>query len=159
VLGSYRNHEFTVDGAPTGASWPANFGAWAGDMAYDAGRGWMCQVNVGGDNGITCWDPNTGTVVGSITGAFPWTNWSQRGLAYRPDDDTFYIGGWNDGILYHIAGFSHPTPGSLIGQCAPPDGAISGLAWNPAADHAGPSEPRLRWRRIGDGRGRQLVDD
>jgi subtilisin family serine protease len=134
VFNSPRNHQFTVDGAPTGVSWPANFGgAWVADMAYDTGRGWMCQVNVGGDNGIYCWDPNTGSVVGSITGAFPWTSVSQRGLAYRPDDDTFYIGGWNDGTLYHIAGFGHPTPGALISQCEPPSGDISGLAWNPAA--------------------------
>jgi hypothetical protein len=68
----------------------------------------------------------------SITGAFPWTSISQRGLAYRPDDDTYYIGGWNEGVLYHVAGFSHPTPGAVISQCNPADGDISGLTWNPA---------------------------
>jgi hypothetical protein len=101
-------------------------------MAYDAGRGLMCQVNVGGDNGIYCWNPVTGGVVNSITGAFPWTGISQRGLAYRPDDDTFYIGGWNEGILYHVKGLSYADKGAVISQCSPPDPNISGLAWNPA---------------------------
>jgi hypothetical protein len=106
-------------------------GAWPGDMAL-AGPNEMCQVNVGGDNGIYCWDTSTGASTRHIAGAFPWTGISQRGLAYRPDDDTFYIGGWNEGILYHVAGFSHATPGQVLGQCSPADPNISGLAWNPA---------------------------
>jgi len=122
--------EFSEDGTPTGVQWPTGWvGAWPGDMAYDAGRGWMCQVNVGGDNGIYCWDPDTGEITGTITGDFSWI--SQRGLAYRPDDDSFYVGGWNEGRLYHVAGFSHPTPGAVLDSCYPPDYAISGLAWNP----------------------------
>jgi subtilisin family serine protease len=133
VPSNNNNHEFTPFGVPTGRMWHAGWaGVWPGDMAYDAGRGLMCQVNVGGDNGIYCWDPNTGTVSDSITGAFPWTSISQRGLAYRPDDDTFYIGGWNEGIVYHVKGLSYPDKGAVIGQCNPPDGNISGLTWNPA---------------------------
>jgi subtilisin family serine protease len=125
------NKEFTVDGAETGRSWPTPWnGVWPGDMAYVDSLGLMCQVNVGGDNGIYCWDPDTGEVVESITGSFPWTGISQRGLAYRPDDDSFYIGGWNEGIVYHVAGLSHPTPGEVLGQCNPADPNISGLAWN-----------------------------
>jgi len=128
-----RNHEFTVLGVPTGRSWPAPWaGAWPGDMALDSTRNLMCQVNVGGDNGIYCWNINTGAVAGSITGSFPWTTISQRGLAYRPDDDTFYIGGWNQGVLYHVKGLSYPDKGAVISQCNPPDPNISGLAWNPA---------------------------
>ena len=123
---------FDVNGNALGPSYDCPYGgAWCGDMAYDTSNGWMCSVNVGGDNGIYCWDPATGATVGSITGAFPWTVISQRGLAYRPDDDSFYIGGWNQGILYHVAGFSHATPGAVLDQCTPPDGGISGLAWNP----------------------------
>jgi len=128
-----RNHEFSVTGSASGRSWTTPWvGTWPGDMAYDAGRDVMCQVNVGGDNGIYCWDPDTGTVVDSITGSFPWTSISQRGLAYRADDDTFYIGGWNQGILYHVKGLSHPDKGAVISSCTPPDGNISGLAWNSA---------------------------
>jgi hypothetical protein len=125
------NHEFTVDGLLTRRRWTTPWTMyWPADMAYDAGRGLMCQVNVGGDNGIHCWEPATGNVVVSITG--PWTGVSQRGLAYRPDDDTFYIGGWNEGIIYHVKGLSHPDRGEVIAQCMPPDGSISGLAWNPS---------------------------
>ena len=102
-------------------------------MAYVPGRGLLCQVNVGGDNGIYCMDPATGNVVSSITGAFQWTATSQRGLAYRSDDDSFYIGGWNEGIVYHIAGLSSSQPGQVLGTCMPGDGAISGLAYNSAA--------------------------
>lgn len=130
--GSRRyNHEFTVAGAATGRTWPTPWaGEWAADMAYDSGRGLMCQLAVGGDNGIHCWNPLTGEEVESITGPLPWTGISQRGLAYRADDDTFYVGGWNEGIIYHVKGLSHADPGAVISQCSPPDNAISGLAWN-----------------------------
>jgi hypothetical protein len=129
---SCTNNKFAVTGPPPLASFPNGWaGAWPGDMAL-MGPNEMCQVNVGGDNGIYCWDTATGTQTRHITGAFPWTSISQRGLAYRPDDDSFYIGGWNQGILYHVAGFSHPTPGAVLSQCNAPDFNISGLAWNPA---------------------------
>jgi hypothetical protein len=131
-LSSCHNAEFDVFGTPTGRDWPADWaGDWNGDIAYDSAHGLHCQVNVGGDNGIYCWDPDTGNVVDSITSG-PWTGISQRGLAYRPDDDTFYIGGWNEGILYHIKGLSYPDKGAVISQCSPPDGNISGLTWNSA---------------------------
>jgi len=129
---SCSNNKFDVGGPPPLASFPNGFaGAWPGDMAL-MGSNEMCQVNVGGDNGIYCWDTSTGAGTRHIAGSFPWTGISQRGLAYRPDDDSFYIGGWNEGILYHVAGFSHPTPGAVLGQCSPADPNISGLAWNPA---------------------------
>ena len=127
------NHEFLVDGTPTGTSYTTPWaGAWPADMAPGSAPNEMCQLDVGGDNGIHCWDTNSGATTRSITGSFPWTGISQRGLAYRPDDDSFYVGGWNEGILYHVAGFSHATPGAVLGQCSPADPNISGLAWNPA---------------------------
>ena len=128
-----ENHEYTTDGTPTGVVHAAPWsGDWAADMAYDAGRGWMCQVAVGADNGIYCWDPATGEVQDSLADD-PWAGISQRGLAYNPDDDTFYIGGWNEGIIYHVAGLSHPTPGETLSQCNPDDPNISGLAYNNSA--------------------------
>jgi subtilisin family serine protease len=127
-----RNHEFSVMGAATGRNWPAPWaGAWPGDMALDTTNNCMAQVNVGGDNGIYCWSIATGAVVYSITGAFPWTGISQRGLAYRPDDNSFYIGGWNEGVVYHVRGRG-AGQGEVIGSCNPSDFNISGLAWNPA---------------------------
>ena len=126
-----QNWEYTTVGAQTGRHWPSTWaGFWPGDMSPGP-SGSICQVNVGGDNGIYCWNPNTGAVVGSITSG-PWTGISQRGLAYRPDDDSFYIGGWNEGIVYHVKGLSYADKGAVIGQCNPSDPNISGLTWNPA---------------------------
>jgi subtilisin family serine protease len=126
------NAEFGTDGTPTGvihdADWVAD---WHGDMAFDAGRGWMWQVQIGGDNGIVGWDVATGEVQQTLTGS-PWSSISQRGVAYDPADDVFYVGGWNEGIVYRVAGPSHPTPGETLSQCNPADPAISGLAWNSA---------------------------
>ena len=122
--------EFTVDGTPTGNSfeepWIEAFG---GDMAFDAGRNLLWQVNIGGDNGIYGLDPADGSVEEVVTGS-PWASVDQRGLAYDPAADVFYIGGWNEGIVYRVAGPSHPTPGETLNQCQPADPNISGLAWN-----------------------------
>ena len=92
------------------------------------------QLDVGGTNGIYCWDPATGNVTGSITAALPWTATSQRGLAYSEEDDTFYVGGWNEGVIYHVKGLSYSDKGAVISQCAPPDPSISGLAYNGSAN-------------------------
>ena len=125
------DYEFTIDGVPTGRAWPAAWvGSWIADMTYLPGPKLLCQVNVGGDRGIYCWSPETGAMAGSIVGAFPWTLKSQRGLAYRAADDTFYIGGWTEGIIYRIKGLSYPDRGAVISQCTPADHNISGLAYN-----------------------------
>lgn len=108
---------------------PATAGEWPADMALDTSRNDMCQVTVGGDNNIRCWNRADGETTATISG--PWNQVSQRGLAYRADDDTFYIGGWNEGIIYHVKGRSYPDPGAVISQCVPSDWAISGLAWSP----------------------------
>jgi subtilisin family serine protease len=130
-----QNHEFTTSGEPTGlvhsTPWAEAFG---GDMAYDPSRDLMCQVAVGGDNGIHCWNATSGEVEETIGGSFPWTQISQRGLAYRESDDTFYIGGWNEGVIYHIKGLSYDEPGAVISSCSPADGDISGLAFNESSE-------------------------
>ncbi|MPZ29083.1 MAG: S8 family serine peptidase, partial [Micromonosporaceae bacterium] len=130
------NTEFTVNGDLTGTSHSTSpwVGTWPGDMAL-LSDGEMCQVNVGGDNGIYCWNTGSGDVTRSITGSFAWTSISQRGLAYRPDDDTFYIGGWNQDTFYHVRGFSHANPGEVLNECVlGPATGISGLAWNPTVE-------------------------
>jgi subtilisin family serine protease len=130
-LSMLNNVEFTEDGTPTGRQWSASWSTgWPADMAYDFAHNQMCQVSVGGDNGIYCWDLVTGGLTGSITGSLPWTATSQRGLAYRPDDDSFYVGGWNEGVIYHIKGLSASDKGAVLSTCMPPDGMISGLAYN-----------------------------
>lgn len=121
--------QFSPSGTPTGAVITTTFGEWAGDMAFDRGRNLIWQVAVGGDNGIYGLDPSDGSVEQVITGS-PWSSTSQRGLAYDPVADVFYIGGWNEGIVYRVAGPSHTTPGETLSQCQPADPNISGLAWN-----------------------------
>jgi hypothetical protein len=93
----------------------------------------MCQVAVGGDNGIYCWNTSSGAVEEAITG-FPWSNVPQFGLAYRSGDDSFFVGGWNEGVIYQVAGPSYDDPGAVLGSCSPPDGDISGLAYNESMD-------------------------
>jgi hypothetical protein len=128
------NKEFTTDGTATGRQWPETWaGEWAADMAYDINHDLICQVSVGGDNGIYCWKADTGAVADKITGSFPWTQFSQRGLAYRSDDDSFYVGGWNDGTIYHIKGLGATNRGTVISSCTPADSAIAGLTYNAAA--------------------------
>jgi hypothetical protein len=130
-----RNTEFTTDGAATGLKWPTPWaGQWGADMTTDTLRGLVCQLGVGGDNGIHCWTSATGVESDKIVGNFPWTATSQRGLAYRPDDDSFYVGGWNDGTIYHVKGLAAADKGTVISSCRPADGNIAGLAFNSAAN-------------------------
>jgi len=130
--------EFTPEGMGTGVSRDTSTnGAWVADMTYDSTHGLVCQVNVGGTGGlpncISCWDPSTGLVVTNITGT--WTNYSQRGIAYRPDNDTFYIGNWftypGTGLIRQIKGLSWDVPGQILAEWMPLDPNIAGLAWNP----------------------------
>ncbi len=127
----YANHIVTPEGVHTGKMLDAYWaGAWPGDMAYDPNHELMWQVNVGGDNGIYGLDPATGAVVESITSGGAWTTVSQRGLAYDDETDTFYIGGWNQDIVYHIKGLSWDEPGATIDQWYFPV-SIGGMAWHP----------------------------
>ncbi|WP_075740213.1 MULTISPECIES: S8 family serine peptidase [Actinoalloteichus] len=127
------NTEFGTDGGPTGRSHDADWAtSWNADLAYDTRNDLFCQVNVGGDNGIHCWDESDGDVGYNITGS-PWSAISQRGLAYRADDDSFYIGGWNEGVIYHVAGSSHAEPGTMLGRCTAPETGVAGLAYHPEA--------------------------
>jgi hypothetical protein len=129
--GAMRNGHFTDGGTLDRLMVAPWTGGWPADMAYLPDRDLMCQVRVGGDNGIHCWHPETGAPVASIAGTFPWTRNGQRGLAYRPDDDTFYVAGW-EGVVYHVRGLSHSVPGEVLDRCQPDEPNISGLGWNTA---------------------------
>lgn len=120
---------FSADGERGGEFGIGPVGEWGADIAFDTERNLIWQAAVGGDNGIYGLDPADGSVEQVITGS-PWDNISQRGLAYDPGADVFYIGGWNEGIVYKVAGPSWSTPGETLNQCSPPDWAISGLAFN-----------------------------
>lgn len=128
-------HWFTREGGPLDSFNLTNNG-WFADLTYDSTHGLLCCLVVGGiapyTNNIVCLDPATGTVITNITG--PWTTTSQRGVAYRPDNDTFYVGGWNQGIIYNIKGLSWDVPGAVLSQFSPFPQSIAGLAWN-ATEH------------------------
>ncbi|HJX36987.1 MAG TPA: S8 family serine peptidase, partial [Anaerolineae bacterium] len=130
-----RDYQVTVDGNLTGVEFDTSWaGEWAADFAWDDNGGMLWQVNVGGDNCIYGLDPADGTVLGTICDPDGVWNWiSQRGLAYRGDTDTFYIGGWNEDIVYHVKGPSWENPGEILDQFPLPV-FISGLAWHPDGD-------------------------
>jgi len=131
------DHIVTADGRYAGTSWVADLGGeWAADMAFDGKYIW--QVNVGGDNGIYKMDPNTGEILGSIWNE-TWAHTSQRGLAYNPNDDTFYIGGWNEKIVYKIKGENWDNPGEVVDSWGLVDAKempvwIAGLSYHPDAN-------------------------
>jgi hypothetical protein len=114
-------------GNKTGVTITINVGqSWIGDMAVE--NGYLYAVMVGGPNTIEVVDLSTGNVVNSIGGVF--TSISQRGLAYDPVYDVFFIGGWNEDIIYRLNG-----TGGLIDQFS--FSGVSGLEWHPQGGPAG----------------------
>ncbi|TPV92266.1 MAG: hypothetical protein B7733_26475 [Myxococcales bacterium FL481] len=125
------NQDFSVEGVPQGHAFAASWAEiWPGDMTHDPTRDLICQLSVGYSAGIFCWDPGTGEVEARIDGDFAWSATSQRGLAYRASDDSFYTGGWNEGVVYHIAGLSHAQPGEVLSSCQPADQQLAGMAYD-----------------------------
>lgn len=126
------NIEFTVDGAPTGRRHQLLESTDVAGLSYDFGRDLMCQPALNGLTGLTsiqCWNRDTGAVVRSISSNGGWSREFPRGIAYRDDDDSFYVGSFS-GTIYHVAGLSADSPGELLGSCRPADGSIADLAWN-----------------------------
>ncbi|SCF07763.1 Serine protease, subtilisin family [Micromonospora coriariae] len=118
---------FTTDGRSLGKG-VLPIGGWPSDMAYVPNRDLMCapKMSFVGDLPIVCFDPDTLEVKENITG--PWAGKLYYGLAHRASDDTFYLSG--DGVIRHLAGLSHPQPGSVLGECTPPIPWMTGLALN-----------------------------
>jgi hypothetical protein len=127
--GDDNDHRFLADGTDTGDTISeAGVGLWAGDGAYNLATGKFWRVAVGGDNCLYEFDPvaleQTGnTICGS------WTAISQRGLAFDLGTNTFYVGGWNELIVYHIDLDGNVIDSKDVGI------AISGLAFNAANGH------------------------
>ena len=87
-------------------------------------------MNVGGDNCTYELNPANGNVLSTICDPDGiWNATSQRGLAYDAGTDTFYVGGWNDDIVYHIQGPTLANPGEIINQFD--FNGIAGLALAP----------------------------
>ncbi len=127
-----RNMKYNADGTFSGTYFPNTWaGAWGGDMTYDGRYIW--QVNVGGDNDLYQWDPYTGAVVGTISDPTGyWDYISQRGVGYDAALDIFYIGGWNDNLIYEIKGQSWDNPGEIIRAWSDPFGGLAGISFDPA---------------------------
>ena len=72
-------------------------------MAYDTARGLIWQVNVGGDNGLYGIDPSDGSVV-QVDHRRAVEQHQPARPRLRRRADVFYVGGWNEGIVYRVAG-------------------------------------------------------
>ena len=125
--GDDYDYEFTATGTQTGRKVQAVFGgSWAADMTQADAAGMLWQMNVGGDNCIYEIDPNSGGTGNKICPAF---GTSERGLAYDPDSDTFFAGGWNDFTVFRF-----DRTGTILQQVNT-GLSISGLAYNPDTQH------------------------
>ena len=127
--GDGLDYVFLPDGTNTGDTLDlhSSGGAWQADGTYNQRTGTIWQVNVGGDNCLFEIDPVTKAITGrKICG--PW-HYSERGVAYDYVTDTYYVGGWEDTVVYHI-----DSAGNLLDSqyTAIP---ISGLAYNPSTGH------------------------
>jgi hypothetical protein len=91
--------------------------------------GMLWRVNVGGDNCLYELDPFFRVPTGNKICVLPWAGISQRGLAYDVLTDTYYVGGWNDGVIYHIDGAGDILESTYVGL------PISGLAYHTRTGH------------------------
>ncbi len=127
--GTDLDYEFTRDGVATGATIDTSpwAGVFAADMAFDPISGMLWQLDVGGINCIHELDPVTASATGeTICWSAPS---SERGLAYDPLSQTFFVGGWNT-----LAITRFDRAGNVL-QVVDVGLAISGLAYNPQTEH------------------------
>ena len=129
--GDDREYRYLTDGTQTGdtiddSSWVEEFAA---DGAFNARTGMLWRVNVGGDNCIYELDPFVRAPTGNKICVLPWAGISQRGLAYDVLSDTYYVGGWNEGVIYHIDGAGNILDSTSVAI------PISGLAYNSRTGH------------------------
>lgn len=127
--------EFTPDGAPTGReqtySWPVGSNGPA-DMAFNPKTRTMWVLGVGASVGANCLfeiDPDDGYTGQSICPDGTGFDVSQRGVAYDPSTDTYFIGGWNEGLIYRINAGGSVLSSVDVGL------PIAGLAYNPDTQH------------------------
>ncbi len=129
VPGDGFEYEYLPDGTQTGETVDIHDtgGFWQADGTYNGRTGMIWQVNVGEDDCLFEIDPAAKAVTGKkICG--PWQV-SQRAVAYDYVTDTYYVGGGNEGIVYHV-----DAAGGLIGsRYIGLD--ITGLAYNPGTGH------------------------
>ena len=126
--GADWTYEYQTDGTATGDSWPYTWSPTYGpaDFAFNPNTGMVWTLDVGGDNALHEMNPATGYTGTTISG--PWTV-SQRGLAYDPDTNTWFVGGWNEDTIYHINSSGTLLDSKNVGL------NIAGLAYNPNTQH------------------------
>ena len=125
-----KDYEYTTTGTYLSSFNTPWAGDWPADFAWNNNTNKLWQVNVGGDNCIYELDPANGNVLSTICDPDGiWNLTPQRGLAYDAGTDTFYVGGWNDDIVYHIQGPTLANPGKIIDQFN--FNGIAGLAFAP----------------------------
>jgi len=132
--GDDREYRYLTDGTLTGDSiddsvWMTAIGEFAGDGAFNARTGMLWRLDVGGDNCIHELDPIARVATGNTICGSPWTAVSQRGLAYDVTTDTYYVGGWNEGVIYHVDSTGAVLESTFVGI------PISGLAYDPTRRH------------------------
>lgn len=128
--GDDHDYEY-ADGALTGNSVDESgaISAWAADGAFNptTGKFWRVDVVDAGSSCIFEVDPASQTVTGNTI--CPATNTSERGLAYDPATDSYYIGSWNDLTIYHFDSDGNILDSAFVNI------PISGLAYNANNGH------------------------
>ena len=134
INGDGLEHQYLPDGTPTAETIDIHDtgGNQQADGTYNARTGMLWQVNLGGDRCLFEMDPVTKVVTGNrICG--PWTDpqdpMSQRALAYDYATDTYYVGGTNQTVIYHLDSAGNLLDSSDAGF------SITGLAYNPTTRH------------------------
>ena len=135
INGDGLEHQYKPDGTATSETIDIHDtgGNQQADGTYNGRTGMLWQVNVGGDTCLFEMDPVTKVVTGNrICG--PWAEdpqnpMSQRALAYDYATDTYYVGGVNGSVIYHI-----DSAGNLLDSADVGLGA-AGLAYNPTTRH------------------------
>jgi YVTN family beta-propeller protein len=100
---------------PTGATF-ADVSEWWTD-----GELWL--LSVGGTNKMFKFSIPDGTLLDSL-GDPTWTSVSQRGLTYDPNNNKFWIGGWNSNMVWEV----DPATGAPTRQF--PFNSVAGMAYD-----------------------------
>ena len=133
IHGDGLEHEFLPDGTATGETIDIHDtgGIQQADGTYNGRTGMLWQVNLGGDQCLFEMDPVTKVVTGNKICGRPttWDTNSQRAVAYDYATDTYYVGGVNGTVVYHIDSAGNPLGSTDVGL------GIAGLAYNPTTRH------------------------
>ena len=129
--GDDKDYQYSsADGSQSGNVMDdSGIGQWAGDGAFNAQTGMVWRVAVGGDNCIHELNPATLSQTGNTICGSPWTSTSQRGMAYDVTNNAYFIGGWNEGIVYHVDSDGAVMDSASVGL------PISGMAYNAKNGH------------------------